>query len=90
MKKVLIVDDSEVVRRKLLKLLSGPEIEVLTAVNGVEGLLHLEARGPDLILLDSRMPKVDGMGVLQAMRQRSLKVPVMVLSAETSCGNCIE
>lgn len=79
-KKILVVEDElthlEVMKSKL-------EIEgyaVIAAVDGEEGLRKIETEKPDLILLDVLLPKLDGFQVLEKMRQRSIKTPVIIVS----------
>ena len=76
MARVLVIDDSESIRRGLSLLLRMQGLET-------EALDYLEASHPDLVLLDMSMPDVDGFTVLEQMRQWSHldDVPVIVYSA---------
>ncbi|OGE84547.1 MAG: hypothetical protein A3B23_03000 [Candidatus Colwellbacteria bacterium RIFCSPLOWO2_01_FULL_48_10] len=79
-KKILVVDDEKPMTRALeIKLkLSGFDVRV--AYNGEEALKFLESEKFDLVLLDLIMPKLDGFGVLSAMKTKDIRVPVVVAS----------
>ncbi|MFN3430061.1 MAG: response regulator [Candidatus Sericytochromatia bacterium] len=80
---VLAIDDHEDNLFLLDSLLSGKGFQVLTALNGPDGLAIAHARRPDLIVLDLAMPGMDGFEVLTRLRQDRLtaKIPVIVLTA---------
>lgn len=80
---ILITDDAAFTRRMIRKvLLEDGDNVVIEAGNGVECLEMLESHTPDCMLLDLLMPELDGYGVLQGMKDRGLKIPVIVLSAD--------
>src|SRR6202790_5819939 len=84
---ILIVDDDPVQRRLLESMARRFGYEVETAESGAVGLARLEApdRSPvDLIVLDLVMPDLDGMGVLERMRRREMRVPAIVQTAHGS------
>ncbi|HBL45551.1 MAG TPA: DNA-binding response regulator, partial [Planctomycetaceae bacterium] len=66
--KILIVDDSDVVRRILAKALELDGYELHTAADGEEGRQKVHELKPDLVLLDVEMPVLDGFAVLQEVR----------------------
>ncbi len=81
---VLVVDDSEDVRRSLCETLDEHGYVTKVAADGLEALeLIVEAR-PDVILLDLRMPGLDGLGLLEEMRRQGLLpgLRVILLSVE--------
>lgn len=78
MTKILIVDDSQFMRKILKDILSPEGYEVLEAGNGKEALEKFEAEKPDLVLLDIIMPELDGIGVLQKIGRGT---KVIVISA---------
>jgi len=83
MKKVLlIVDDEEIVRKALSSQFDQEEIEVLTANDGQEGLKIALERHPNLILLDLVMPIMDGMTMLNKLRQNEWgkKAEIIILT----------
>ncbi|MBX2862913.1 MAG: response regulator [Leptolyngbyaceae cyanobacterium MAG.088] len=80
---ILITDDAAFTRRMIRKALqTDSDHVILEAANGQECLNLLESHSPDCMLLDLLMPEVDGYGVLQAMKDRQLNIPVIVLSAD--------
>jgi RNA polymerase sigma factor (sigma-70 family) len=81
--KVLIADDHAMFREALRMLLtqeSGIQV-VGEATQGDEALSMAEALEPDILLLDIRMPKVDGLTVLPKIREKSPRTKVLILSA---------
>lgn len=93
MAKVLIVDDSWVARLGMNKLLTSLGHEVVEAGDGTVALTMLLSDPPDLVFLDLLMPGLDGYGVLQALGERGITIPVYVLSAdiqETTLKKCRE
>jgi DNA-binding NarL/FixJ family response regulator len=82
MTRVLIVDDQTLVRQGIRSLLALAEgIEVIgEAADGVEALERIEALAPDVVLLDLRMPRLDGIGVLEALRDRADATPCLILT----------
>jgi DNA-binding NarL/FixJ family response regulator len=80
--RLLIVDDQRRTRQSLRALLSTefPLIKLLEAENGVEALNRAEDWLPDIVLLDVRMPDVDGIEVTRLMKRQRPEVKVIVLS----------
>lgn len=79
---VLIVDDHEVVRLGLLSLLEDPEIEVVgQAATGSAAIELASQLKPQIVLLDVRMPDVDGLEILDQLRTVATETRVIVLSA---------
>lgn len=79
--RVLVVDDSERVRKTLATGLHAHGMAVETASDGAEALAMLDGLPFDLVILDLMMPRVGGMQVLQALKGRSAKPRILVLSA---------
>ena len=82
MSTILIIEDSGFSRRRLVEILGADGSETLEAANGYEGVEKAEKLKPDCIVLDLLMPEMDGFGVLKALKERSLTIPVIVLSAD--------
>ncbi len=82
MKKIIIVEDEEILRNLLQKKLIAEGYEVEVAEDGEVGLSKIRANRPDLILLDIIMPKMNGIEMLEEMvKDESLKdIPVIVVS----------
>jgi two-component system, chemotaxis family, protein-glutamate methylesterase/glutaminase len=86
--RVLIVDDSAVVRRVLGDLLmSDPKITVVgAAANGIQALTKIPEVKPDLVTLDIEMPEMDGLQTLDEIRKLYPKLPVIMFSTLTERG----
>jgi DNA-binding NarL/FixJ family response regulator len=80
--RVLLVDDQTLVRQGIRGLLAlTPEVEVVgEGADGDEALRLLDECDVDVLLLDLRMPGRDGIATLEAMRDRGIRVPVLVLT----------
>jgi len=84
---VLIVDDDSIARLILRRILHHHfGAATVEASNGVEALLALQSSSFDLVVLDLRMPEMDGLTVLRAIRSKEwlAKLPVVVLTADRS------
>ena len=79
--RILVIDDEESIRHMLTMLLKKAGYDVTAADNGEAGLMALMARPFDLVLCDVRMPKMDGMRLLDELRERDLNPTVIVMSA---------
>ncbi len=86
--KILIVDDEPALRLILTTRLSLAGYQVVAAADGEEALEVYAKEDPDLIVLDVMMPKMDGYGVCQALRQES-NVPIIMLTALGDVGDRI-
>ncbi len=80
--RVLIVDDHEVVRRGIRSVLERAEgmVVVGEATDGEAAIEEIRTRAPDVVLMDLQMPKLDGVGALQRLREMGLHAPVILLS----------
>ena len=84
-KKILLIEDDQIVRENTAEILQLANYEVLTAENGKTGLEKANVFKPDLIICDILMPELDGYGVMQiAMRNEDLqRIPIIFMSAKT-------
>lgn len=84
MNKILIIEDEPTMRQNLLDLLELENYQVLAAANGPDGVVIARREVPDLILCDVMMPKLDGHGVLTALRDtpRTARIPFIFLTAK--------
>ena len=78
--RILVVDDEEIVRLSHLRVLSGPHCEVETVFNGDEALREMERHPFDVVLLDLRMPGMDGMSVLRTIKDKWPDSEVVVIT----------
>jgi two-component system chemotaxis response regulator CheY len=84
-KRILTIDDSKTMRDMLMLTLSSNGFEVLQAVDGLDGLDVLGRETVDVVITDINMPKLDGYGVIQHMRERPEydDLPILVLTTES-------
>ncbi|HEY7464421.1 MAG TPA: response regulator [Candidatus Limnocylindria bacterium] len=78
---VLVVDDDPAIRDAVRDLLEDQGIPVETATDGQDALEKVTQRVPRLVLLDMRMPVMDGWGFAAAMRDAGIAAPVVVMTA---------
>ncbi len=93
MKQILIVDDSWLARRGITNILKPYGYDLLEAVDGKEGIEMAEKHNPDCMLVDLLMPELDGFSVLEAISEKGLNIPVIILTAdiqETSREKCFQ
>ncbi|REL30504.1 response regulator [Thalassotalea euphylliae] len=80
---VLICDDSNLARKQVLRSLPSQwDVDVQLAKNGLEALSVLRTANIDVMFLDLTMPELDGVGVLEALQQENISLPVFVISAD--------
>jgi len=82
--KILVIDDEPHVRALLEMRLRHQGYDVLFADNGWKGLELYHQEHPDVIVLDLRMPELDGVTVLKAIRRVDLKQPVIIMTGDTT------
>lgn len=84
MKKILVVDDSDTLRKEVSRALEGAGFEVLQAANGSQGLAHVKTSDLSVILLDVNMPGLSGLDVLDRLSADGTteKTPVLMLTTE--------
>ena len=80
---ILVVDDEPVIREAVHYMLTREGYVVYTARDGEEALEMARKKGPDLIVLDVILPKVDGWSVCQQLRQEGITVPILMLTARS-------
>ena len=89
--KVLIIDDHRLFREGLQSLLQRRNIDVVAAVgDGNEGIKLAKELGPNVILLDMRMPIIDGISVLIQLRKRDLTMPIVILTTSSNEQDLLE
>jgi CheY-like chemotaxis protein len=89
--RVLVVEDEEGIR-KFVKRVLEEDYDVRFAANGQEGLQQARAVRPDIILLDLRMPVLDGLSVLAQLKasQETSAIPVVVVSVQGETDMLLE
>jgi CheY-like chemotaxis protein len=80
---ILVVDDDDDFREALAEILTSAGYPAEQAENGEEALRRIGAEAPGVVLLDLKMPVLDGWGVVERMRKdpRTAHIPILILSA---------
>jgi CheY-like chemotaxis protein len=88
--RILVVDDEKNIRRTVSRALAPLEMPVQTAADGAQALKLLEEETFSLLLLDLKMPGIDGMTVLETVRRRWPKTAVVILTAHGNVDTAVE
>ena len=90
--KILVVDDEALARERLLRLLGKlqPDAQCLQAGGGEEALALVAEQAPDLLLLDIRMPEMDGLEVLEKIFEEEGDAQVIMISGHGNIDNAVE
>ena len=88
--KALIVDDEKGMRSVLSRLMTKINFEVVTAADGETALHSILSESPDVMLLDFRMPGMDGKGVLQAAKYLDPDLPIIMITGYADITNAVE
>ena len=78
---ILVVEDDPEILSVVSEILEAEGYRVARAKNGAEGLRAVEQSRPKLVLLDMRMPIMDGWGFASAIREKGLALPILVMTA---------
>jgi two-component system nitrogen regulation response regulator NtrX len=87
---VLVVDDESSIRESLRMILEFEGYRVDEAATGSQALVKLSERPPDAVLLDIKMPEMDGLELLRALRERGYDVPVLMISGHADVATAVE
>jgi two-component system response regulator MprA len=90
MSTVLVVDDDHKLLKMLQRTLTYAGLQVVTAENGMEALAQVEACQPDVIILDWMMPRMDGMAVIEQLREENNRAYILMLTACDGLENRVE
>lgn len=90
MEKILVVDDEQSLREVLSIMLKRAGYVVTSVADGEEAIEHLNKEIFDLVITDLRMPKVDGMEVLKAVKSASPETVVLVITAFATADSAVE
>ena len=82
MNKILFIEDEIALQKTFREFLEKKGFKIISALNGEDGFNLAKTQGPDLILLDLILPKMDGFQVLKALKERenTKNIPVIVLT----------
>ncbi|MEW6618990.1 MAG: response regulator [bacterium] len=81
MKKILIGEDNKLIRVALIQTLKREDFEFLEVEDGKQVLQKFEEYQPDLLILDIKMPEIDGIEVLKKIRAVNQQLPIMIITA---------
>ena len=87
MPKVLVVDDDIKLLKMLKRTLVFENLDVLTATNGREALEVVQQESPDLLIVDWMMPEMDGLELIQYLRDAHNRMPILMLTARDALEN---
>lgn len=90
MAKILIIDDEKSIRKTLREILEYEKYQVDEAADGAEGLGMIQKEKYDIILCDIKMPKMDGIEVLEKVMQLALDTPVVMVSGHGNIETAVE
>jgi two-component system, NtrC family, nitrogen regulation response regulator NtrX len=90
MAKILIVDDENSIRRTLREILEFEKYEVDEAADGMECLVKLKQGKYDVVILDIKMPKLDGMEALERIQELTPDTPVIMISGHATIDTAVE
>lgn len=90
MSKILIIDDERAIRRALREILEFENFEVDEAEDGQQGVEKATSTEYDLIFCDIKMPKMDGIEVLEALKNAAIEVPVIMISGHGNVDTAVQ
>ncbi|MBN1273134.1 MAG: sigma-54-dependent Fis family transcriptional regulator [Candidatus Aminicenantes bacterium] len=90
MKSILIIDDDHLIRKTLSSHLSKRGLDVHLAENGETGLLSFDENSPDLVILDIRLPDIDGLDVLKNIKEKGGDAAVIIMTAYDDMKTTVE
>src|SRR6185295_6294847 len=88
--RILVIDDEAPIRDSLKMTLEYDGYEVIGAATGQEGLALAEREAPDLVLLDVKMPGMDGIEVLERLRNMNETLPIVMISGHGTTATAVE
>jgi two-component system response regulator MprA len=88
--RVLVVDDDPPLRRMLERTLVAEGFEVALAADGGAALVAAERSAPDVIVLDVKMPVMDGLAVCRRLRGKGLPTPILMLTARDAVADRVQ
>jgi DNA-binding NtrC family response regulator len=89
-KKVLAIDDEQIVLDSIKKILSSDAYEVHTALKGGTGISHAISESFDIVLTDIRMPDIDGFKVIRDIRKYKPSIPIVIITGYASVSSAVQ
>ena len=90
MTKILVIDDERSIRNSMKDILQYEGHEVVLAENGMESIVSVKSEKPDIVFCDIKMPKMEGIEVLERIKEFSADTPVIMISGHGTIDTAIE
>jgi len=90
MARILVVDDDKSIRRTLKDILEFEKYEVIEASDGLDCMVKLKQNQFDVVILDVKMPKMDGMEVMEKIQATKPELPVVMISGHGNIDTAVE
>ncbi|HQV00166.1 MAG TPA: response regulator, partial [Bacteroidia bacterium] len=90
MAKILVIDDERAIRHALKEILEYEKHEVTEAADGIEALKIIEKEKFEIVFCDIKMPKIDGMELLEKFQEKMPDVPMVMISGHGNIETAVE
>ena len=90
MARILVCDDKEAIRRVLAQVLELEQHEIFEACDGVDAMARIRQYNPDVVIMDVRMPQMDGMEALEKLQLISNDIPIIMISGHGDIDMAVE
>lgn len=90
MSHILVIDDEKSIRKALSEILIAEGYKVEEAVDGLEGYNLIKSKSYDCVLSDIKMPKKDGLELLEALQKDNIDIPIIMISGHGSTDTAVE
>ena len=90
MKSILIIDDDPLIRKTLSAHLASKNYEIISAETGEDGLQKFIEFNPDLVILDIRLPDIDGLETLKSIKSQNKNASIIIMTAYDDMKTTIE
>lgn len=90
MSKILVIDDEKGIRNSLKDIFQYEGHTVILAEHGMEGIVAAKTEKPDVVFCDIKMPKMDGLEVLERIKEFSPDTPIIMISGHGTIDNAVE
>ena len=90
MAKILVIDDERSIRNSIKEILTFEGHEVIVAEDGLAGVIAVKTEKPEVVFCDIKMPKMEGIEVLQRIREFTTDIPIIMISGHGTIDTAIE
>jgi len=90
MSNILVVDDESAIRKALREILEFEQYLVTEAENGIDAIIKVKQKKFDVVILDIKMPKMDGLEALERIQEMSPETPVIIISGHANIDTAVE